>query len=395
MKKRAPIIILILLIIAAIIVYASISRNQGNRNSLMVSGNIEVTDAQLGFKIPGRLAERLVDEGRPVTSGQVIARLESTDQELAVAAAEANVRLAQSTLDELLAGSRPQDISRAAAQVEQARAGLDQLLSGSRTQEIADAQAALDRAQAALQAAQTQLDLARSDYDRYTSLYDEGVVSASEYDRMRTQFELAQSGVEQAQAQVTSAEEKLSLVQVGPRPEQIEQARAMLGQAQAGYDLVLEGPRTETIQQAQARLDIANEALAQARQMLEYTQLKAPFDGIVMSKAAEPGEYLNPGSPVVTIADLATVYLRAYINETDLGRIALGQNVQVRTDSYPGKVYQGVISYISNQAEFTPKSVQTLEERVKLVYLIKVELANPNQELKPGMPADCVIELGK
>jgi HlyD family secretion protein len=105
------------------------------------------------------------------------------------------------------------------------------------------------------------------------------------------------------------------------------------------------------------------------------------------------GEVVSPGTPVVSIADLEHVWLRAYVAETDLGRIHWGQAVTVTTDTYPGKTYKGRISFISPQAEFTPKSVETHKERVTLVYRMKIDLENSNLELKPGMPADAVIEL--
>lgn len=118
-----------------------------------------------------------------------------------------------------------------------------------------------------------------------------------------------------------------------------------------------------------------------------------PRAGVILSRSAEPGEYLNPSTPVVTLGDLAHPWLRAFINETDLGRIKLKDKVVVTTDSFPDKQYQGILSFISSQAEFTPKSVQTFEERVKLMFRIKIELSNPQGELKPGMPADAVIPI--
>ncbi|HDS29715.1 MAG TPA: HlyD family efflux transporter periplasmic adaptor subunit, partial [Firmicutes bacterium] len=211
------------------------------------------------------------------------------------------------------------------------------------------------------------------------------------YESVRTQLQLAQSAYDETVARLDTAREMLDLRLEGARTEQIEQARAALRQTQAAYSLVLAGPRPETIEQAQAQYDIALETLKQAQMQLEYTQLFAPFDGVVLVKSAEPGEYLNPGSPVITLGQLDTVFLRAYVNETDLGRIKLDQIVEVTTDTYPGKIYRGRISYIGDEAEFTPKTVQTRAERVKLMYLVKIELDNSHRELKPGMPADCLI----
>jgi HlyD family secretion protein len=119
------------------------------------------------------------------------------------------------------------------------------------------------------------------------------------------------------------------------------------------------------------------------------------MNAVVLSISAEAGEYLNPATPVLTLGHVAKPWLRAYINETDLGRIKLGQQVEVTTDTFPDKTYPGRVSYISSQAEFTPKTVQTFEERVKLMFRIKVLLDNPDNELKPGMPADGFIEFSE
>jgi len=116
---------------------------------------------------------------------------------------------------------------------------------------------------------------------------------------------------------------------------------------------------------------------------------------VVVVRDAEPGEVVAPNTPVATIADLDHLWLRAYVSETDLGRVRWRQEATVRTDTFPGKTYRGRISFISDKAEFTPKSVQTFKERVTLVYRIKIDVENPNHELKPGMPADATIELSK
>ena len=130
-----------------------------------------------------------------------------------------------------------------------------------------------------------------------------------------------------------------------------------------------------------------------AETRLGYATLASPLSGVVLSKNVEPGEFVAAGTPLVTVGDLENVWLRAYINETDLGRVKVGQRVRVTADTYPGKRYEGRVSFIASQAEFTPKNVQTEKERVKLVYRVKVDIRNPNMELKPGMPADAEILL--
>jgi HlyD family secretion protein len=132
-----------------------------------------------------------------------------------------------------------------------------------------------------------------------------------------------------------------------------------------------------------------------SRVKLSYTTLVAPVSGIVTVRQAELGEYVAAGTPVVTIADMDHVWVRAYVGESDLGRVRWGQAATVKTDTFPGKTYKGTISFISSEAEFTPKTVETHKERVALVYRVKIDLDNPNHELKPGMPADITIEFGK
>jgi len=198
-----------------------------------------------------------------------------------------------------------------------------------------------------------------------------------------------------AAERLSSAEERLKLVQEGPRAEQIDQARAALRQVEERYALVKEGPRAEQLDQARAKLAAAGAAVSHAKQQLDYTELKAPFNGIILSKSAEPGEYLSPGAPVVTLGDLGNPWLRAYVSETDLGNVRLGQAAEVTCDSWPGRVFKGTVTYISGEAEFTPKQVQTPEERVKLVYRIKIALENEDLALKPGMPADARLDFGQ
>ena len=364
---------LVLLIVAVYVVKWA----RGPHSSLRVSGNIEVTDAEVSFKIPGRVRERLVDEGQVVKTGQVVARLDDTELAQETALRRADFQAAQAALDELLAGSRPEEIAQAKAASEQAQAHLDEMLAGSRPQELAAAEAALRRAQA-------ETERAKLDMERYAGLYKKEIVSAQQNDAVRTAYETA------LQRQ-REAEEQFKLVREGPRKEDIEQARAAYRQAQEHYDLVRKGPRKETIEQGRARAEQARQALAVAETRLGYATLLSPLSGLVLSKNIESGEYVAAGTPIVTVGDLEHPWLRAYINETDLGRVKVGQRVRVTTDTFPGKVYEGHVSFISSQAEFTPKSVQTEKERVKLVYRIKVEIANPQMELKPGMPADAEI----
>ncbi len=159
-------------------------------------------------------------------------------------------------------------------------------------------------------------------------------------------------------------------------------------------DLAMQHAAEQDIAVARASIRSAQENLELAKIMLGYTTLRAPFSGVILTRQTELGEVMQPGTPVVTLADLDHVWLRAYIGETDLGRIRWGQSATVHADTFPDRNYPGQISFIASEAEFTPKSVETHKERVTLVYRIKIDVANPNHELKPGMPADATIHLG-
>ena len=177
----------------------------------------------------------------------------------------------------------------------------------------------------------------------------------------------------------------------------LDQANTALKQAAAVLerDRALESVADRNIRVVQAGVKNSEEALVLARIVHEYTRLSAPFDGVITVRQAELGEVVVPGTPVVTIADLDHIWLRAYLNETDVGKVRLGQEAMVTTDSFPHKQYEGRISFIASKAEFTPKSVETHAERVTLVYRVKIDIANPAHELVIGMPADARIKLGE
>lgn len=380
MKKLIP-ILLVAVAAGGFLYYRSDLWRGGEKGLMALSGNIEVTDAQLGFKIPGRLLERLAEEGDMVTAGQVLARLDAADQVNQVAQAEANEQFARAFLAELEAGSRSQELEAAHAAMEQAQFRLDELEAGSRAQEVAAAEADVEMLRA-------ESERAAADAGRFTRLLEQKAVTQQQCEAVTTQARMAAE-------RLASAEERLKLVREGPRTEQIEQARAALRQVEERYALAKEGPRAEQLDQARAKLAAASASVSQAKQQRDYTELKAPFAGIILSKAAEPGEYLTPGAPVVTLGDLGKPWLRAYVSETELGGVHLGQAAEVTCDSWPGRVFKGTVTYISGEAEFTPKQVQTPEERVKLVYRIKIALENEDFALKPGMPADARLDAGQ
>ncbi|MGZ4731308.1 MAG: efflux RND transporter periplasmic adaptor subunit [Terriglobales bacterium] len=205
--------------------------------------------------------------------------------------------------------------------------------------------------------------------------------------------DLAQKQLDYSRAQTLYGEQVGSQVARDQAETNLKRAQTVAHSAQQQYDEALEGTRTEQLDVDRAQLAQAAQKLQLSHIYLDYATLRSPKAGVILVRNAELGEVVAPATPVVTLGDLDHVWLRAYVNETDLGRIHWGQPVTVGTDSYPGKIYRGRISFISSKAEFTPKSVQTFQERVTLVYRIKIDLENPNHELKPGMPADAEIQL--
>jgi HlyD family secretion protein len=218
-------------------------------------------------------------------------------------------------------------------------------------------------------------------------------IRASQQSVMDAQADLDQKKLDNQRAQALYAKDEISTQDRDLAATALKRSQASFKAAQQRYNEAVEGSRKEDVAIARANLDQADADLGLSRIDLSYTTLRAPSAGVITVRQAELGEVVSPGSPVVTLADLDHIWLRAYIAETDLGRIHWGQDATITTDTYPGKQYHGRISFISPDAEFTPKSVQTYKERVTLVYRIKIDIDNPNHELKPGMPADARIEL--
>jgi len=219
-------------------------------------------------------------------------------------------------------------------------------------------------------------------------------VKAAQQTVIDAQADAAQKKLDSERAQRLYAKDEVSAQERDLAATALKRSEAVYSAAQQRYNEALEGSRKEEIAIAHANLNEARANLGLSRVNLGYTTLLAPAAGVITVRQAELGEVVSPGSPVVTLADLDHVWLRAYVAETDLGRIHWGQDATLTTDTYPGKQYHGRISFISSNAEFTPKSVQTNKERVTLVYRIKIDIDNPNHELKPGMPADATLPGG-
>ncbi len=389
MKRVLPILFLFVALGAAAIWFWR-ERGQTPENEIRLSGNIEMTQVAVAFKQPGRVLAIEVEEGATVRKGQVLARADRAAMQHQLERDQAGVVSAQGQTEQLRTAidwqktAVEREIELRTAEARGAESQLNNLLAGARTQEI-------QQSEAALADSRTIHAQAAGDWERAQKLFRDEDISRAQYDQFKTRFDSTSAGVRQA-------EMRLSLVKEGPRKEDIETARAQLARAQAAIRAA-ENNRLEVRRREQeltvrrAEVDRARAQVAVLDVQLGDTIAEAPVDGVVLNKNVELGEVINAGVPVLTIGDVARPWLRAYLTEKQLGRVKLGNKVKVTTDSFPGKVYAGRVTFISSEAEFTPKQIQTPEERIKLVYRIKVELDNPNQELKLNMPVDAVIDV--
>jgi HlyD family secretion protein len=389
MKKIIPIIILVA--VAAGAAYYLYGRlHPADTNTLTVSGNLELTQVDISFKVPGKLIELDVDEGYYVKKGQVIARIDKDQVESQRNRDQASLNNSQFQFDQMETSVQWQrrtlesDVALRTAELRASQARLAALVAGSRPQEIQESRAAVADATA-------QHDQAKADWDRAQDLFKNDDISKQQYDQYRMRLDSTAAVLRQS-------DERLALTVEGPRKEDIDAARADVVRAQAAVESA-EANRIELKRREQDvlahRADVsrARAQVAMTDTQINDTVVIAPIDGVVLVKSAEVGEVLAAGTTVVTIGDIDHPWLRAYVNESDLGRVKYGQAATLTTDSFPGKSYPGRISFIASEAEFTPKQIQTREERVKLVYRIKIDVDNRSHDLKSNMPIDGEIKV--
>jgi HlyD family secretion protein len=308
----------VFIVLAAVL--AAACGNGKDPDVIAASGHVEATEVRLSSKVAGNVETIPIQEGDRVTAGQEIARIDTTDARLALAAAVAERAQADAERRLRVAGSRREDIGEGEAQVERARADLRG---------------------------------AQEDLERMEKLLASGSGTDKARDDARTRRDVAAATLE-------AAGERLRKLRAGSRPEEIDAAAARVAGADA--------------------------RIAQLQQQIADAVVKSPVDGVVTEKLAEHGELLTRGAGLVVISELARPWLTVYLPEPDLGRIRLGQDAEVATDS--GQQRTGRVIFVSPQAEFTPKNVQTPDERAKLVYKVKIALENADGLFKPGMPAE-------
>jgi HlyD family secretion protein len=328
MKKTVLLIALVL---------ASACHRSSSANEGRVSGYVEATEVRVAAEVGGRLLEVKVAEGDRVTAGDVVARIDTADVELAIRRAEAERAQAQAQLALLRAGSRQEDIRQASAQ--------------------------LESAQADVRAAQAELEAASADLERFEGLLRVNAGSVKQRDDAKTRRDVAQARVRAAQERAKGASDARERVRSGARPQEIDAARARVAAVEA---------------QVASLQKNASDAI-----------VKAPVGGIVTSRLLDTGEMAAPHAPIVVVTDLDHAWANIYVDERMVPQLKIGQAATIVTDA--GQRLPGTITFISPEAEFTPRNVQTAEERSKLVYRIKVTADNKAGVLKPGMPVEADV----
>jgi len=366
-------------VLLAAVALGALLYSQRRTGPYKVSGVIEADEIRIGSRVGGRVRRVLVEEGDEVKSGMVLVELEPFD--LLEKKAEATALLAQqrAELARLEAGFRDEEIAQAAARVEQLKAVQLKLKNGPRPEEIRVADLQVKQAEA-------QHTLAKATLARTESLFGTKPMAAT-----KEQLDEATSNYQVALRTLEVNREKLKLLREGTRKEELDEAEAKLEEARQAHLLAKNGYRREEIDKARAAVR-ALEATLQAIdvQILELS-IRGPTGSVVQASEIHPGDLVSANAPVMSLVDLKVLWVRAYIPENRLD-LTTNPEAWVTVDSYPNEAFRARISFVSDQAEFTPRNVQTPEERSKQVFRIKVTLLEGHGRLRPGMAADVWFE---
>ena len=372
MFKRILLGVLVVLALTAVLVFSQLRPSPRK-----VSGFIEADEIRLGSRIGGRVAEVLTEEGSHVRKGQVLVKLEPFDLLELEQEALAALAARQADLDRLIAGFRPEEVLQAKARYDQFAARLKLLTNGPRKEEINAARGRKD-------AAAAEFTLAEQNYGRVSNLVQERAVS-------RQDLETVEQKLKSARSMVVVRTNELELLESGTREEELAEAQAILEGAKAAWDLARVGYRTEEVKQATASRDSTKATLAAIKERLKELQIRSPVDGVVEALELQRGDLVSAGAPVLSLMDTSSLWVRAYVPENELG-LTIGQVLTLSVDSYPTERFNGELSFVARQAEFTPSNVQTPEERSKQVFRIKVNITEGLDRLRPGMAADVWLD---
>ena len=362
-RKRVFVLILVALILGGTTVYATWFRRD---NALQGSGTVEARNIRVGSKVGGRIDKVLVREGDRVQPGQTLITFD--DKELL-----ASLDQSRAAAEKAKRGYRPEEIAEARAAAEQAKADYEMRLNGYRKEDIEAAQSDVERATA-------DEVRARLDFQRYEALAEKDFVS-------KQQRDTAEANWKMALAQQQNYQHKLDVLKRGYRPEEIASAEAHYRETQATLEKFESGNRREDV-------DLAKAAYSYDEARFREREVTAPSAATVEVLDVRPGDIIAPNTPVATLLEQDQIYVRIYIPETELGRVQVGQKAEVRVDSFPKTIFDGVVEQINQQAEFLPRNVQTREERVHQMFGVKIRINDPAGHVLAGMAADVKLKAG-
>lgn len=367
----------LLLIPLAILAILILAWSQQRSGPPTVSGLVEAHDIRLGSRVGGRVREVLVNEGDRAKAGDLLVRLEPYDLQERLADAENNRAAQEARLNKLKRGFRAEEIEQARALRDRAKAVHEKLIAGPRPIEF---QISRDK----VAAAEADERKAEYDYAKYREMRERNEASA---DEMAEKTRLAES----SRARAALARDELKFLEEGPRKEDIAEAAAALANASANLGMMESGYRVEDVSEAEATLKAAESRVEAIRRQIAELEVHAPCDGVVEALSLRPGDLVGAGAPVMTFVDFSTLWIRTYVPQNRVG-LKIGQKLMIRVDAFPERRFSGTITYISNDAEFTPSNAQTPEERAKQVFRMKVEVDEGRELLRPGMAADVLLE---
>jgi multidrug resistance efflux pump len=381
MEKRVWRLIFSLFAVVTLVLYLGCGNtNFGfkKENSLVFYGTIETQDIRVGSKVGGRVQEVLVKEGQEVEAGQPLVRFDIAELQTQLAQAQARVDQQQAAFGKLERGSRPEEKAQARAATEAAKAHLDAIRNWPRSEEIA-------QARAAVAAADAEVKNAEAAYQRAQRLRETGDLSRQDFDAAKYRYD-------NLQARLKAQQEQLELLLNGSRKEDIRAAEERFKQAQEAERLVLAGARTEDISSARAQLSEARSRVEQIKVQIAEGQVIAPARAVVEVLAVRPGDLLTPHQTVAQLLEKDQIWVRIYIPEPQLGLISVGQHAKIKVDTFRDRTFDGVIEQVNSQGEFTPRNIQSRDERNHQVFGVKVRIDNRDGILKSGMAAEVSLQ---
>lgn len=359
-------------------------------DKLVLKGDIENNIVSAISTVSGKITEMNKKQGEPVKKGEIIAVIDSVNQKYAVDQLQAVVNMKKAKLEELQAGTRPQQIQQARAQVRAAKAQLDLLTAGNRTEQIAQAQSGVSIAQEALNSAQLSYDYIKKQYNNSLELFKIGGLSKNELDSAQLKLDTSAKQLASAKASLESAKQQLALLKNGPTSQSISAARANYDSANAQLKLLESGSTKQSIKVAKADFDQAIAQLNQAKNILSNYKITALEDGVIISKNYELGDVVNVGGNIADIAVQNDLNVICYLPDKYLDKIYYNQKLNVKT---PTGVKIGRVSYIALKHEYTPKDKQSTADSKHIATKIKVAIKGDNGILKSGMKAEVEIPL--